>query len=94
MGTTGPIRLDRPEEGDIVKFHEDFYFEIGKNDFFKFNDEEKGHMTDTHVDLRLDAASSTFDYRKDVRKSRNQDRVQNKTKTKQKQKRKRKKESR
>ena len=59
--------MDRPEQGDIVAAHDDFYFEIGKNDFFKLNLNSGDVVNEDLVDLRLESASSAaFDYRSEV----------------------------
>jgi len=55
-----PIRLDRPEEKDIVKYHDEFYFEIGKNDFFKYEGKGNGGNNDL-VDLQIERANFSLD---------------------------------
>lgn len=55
---SGPMKLDKPEEGDIVMNNDDFYFEIGKNEFFKRTETREREL----VDLRIEDDKYVFDY--------------------------------
>jgi hypothetical protein len=46
------------QEGDIVMNNDDFYFEIGKNEFFKRTETREREL----VDLRIEDDKYVFDY--------------------------------
>ncbi len=58
MRYTDALFLCITKEGDIVRNNNDFYFEIGKNEFFK---RHQGEERDP-IDLRVEDDNYVFDY--------------------------------